>query len=168
MGQKEMGAGRQQGWDTKAKTHELRGGQMGTGEETAGGTPGGKGLRHRAAVDTGGRAGPDPCGSPHSPPVLPCPPLSPQVPSSPVGPPGPFGCSQLRSPPRSPPGCSSPGASQHLLLLPWAARAGGRRWPCPPCSSPAAPGPGAPPGRGSRVQGCGQPLAGAAGPRSAQ
>lgn len=34
MGQKEMGAGRQQGWDTKAKTHELRGGQMGTGEET--------------------------------------------------------------------------------------------------------------------------------------
>jgi len=33
MGQKEMGAGRQQGWDTKAKAHELRGGQMGTGEE---------------------------------------------------------------------------------------------------------------------------------------
>lgn len=37
MGQKEMGTGRQQDWDTKAKTHRApRGDRWGQGMETAG------------------------------------------------------------------------------------------------------------------------------------
>lgn len=161
MGQKEMGAGRRQGWDTKAKTHELRGGQMGTGEETAGVTLGGKGLR---SGYRGPRGAQSLRVSPLSP-VLPRPPFPRSSPPSPLHP---LWMLPAASPSPIPPGCSSPGASQHLLLLLWAARAGGRLWPCPPRSIPAARGPGAPPGRGSRLQGCGQPLAGAAGPRSAQ
>lgn len=89
MGQKEMGAGRQQGCDTKAKTHELRGGQMGTGEETAGGTRRGKGPHLGAAVGPRAERGPIPAGLP-SPPILPRPPLPRRSPPSPLVPPAPL------------------------------------------------------------------------------
>lgn len=70
-----------------------RGGNSGgdTGREEA--PQGGSGYRgprgYRLRVSTR-----DPCGAPHSPPVLLSPPPFPQVPSIPAGPPSPFGCFQ--------------------------------------------------------------------------
>lgn len=169
MGQKEMGAGRRQGRDTKAKTHELRGGQMGTGEETAGVTPGGKRL-HRAAVGTGGRGGIG-CGYIHTgslrvSPLSPRPAESPSFPAGPLHPrwspqplwvfPAPLGAPPPRSPQAAP-----------LRVHPGAFSS------CPGQGEPGVAGrvppvPALCPGPGVAVQGSGQPLAGAAGPRSAQ
>lgn len=110
MGQKEMGAGRQQGWDTKAKTHELRGGQMGTGEEPGrGGHWEGRGSITDQPVGAmvGGRSVPA---------GLPPRPVGPLHPS--WSPPPHWVPPTCTCPPDPvPPGCSSPGASQHLLIL---------------------------------------------------
>lgn len=97
-----------------------------------------------------------------------------RIPAALPTPPFPFPLHPRRSPQ---PLWVSPDAPPSLLLsgsipAPFARVAGipSRRAPLAvsPRSVRAAPGPGAPPGRGSRLQGCGQPLAGAAGPRSAQ